>query len=108
MNTERLFLSYLVGVTIGIWAMVIDLRGVVLERVGGSAWLTVEIVAVFELFIKGSEGGTEDASSFFWVVVAVGGWFFISLLFTPVWTVIVEVYKVGNKVDGGGTEGIVV
>ncbi len=69
MNTDRLFLSYLVGVTIGIWAIVIDLRGVVLDGAGGSAWLVVEITVVLEIFVEGSEVGTEEVSIFFWVVV---------------------------------------
>ena len=68
MNTDRLFLSYLVGVTIGIWAIVIDLRGAVLEG-AGSAWLVVEITLVLEIFVEGSEVGTEEVSLFCWVVV---------------------------------------
>ena len=69
MNTDRLFLSYLVCVTIGIWAIVIDLRGAVLDGAGGSAWIVVEITIVLEIFVEGSEVGTEEVSLFCWVVV---------------------------------------
>lgn len=51
MNTDKLFLSCWVVVTMGIWAAVTDLSGIAPDGAGWSVWLTVETVAVFEIFV---------------------------------------------------------